>query len=65
MLVCLGLQFITMVVISGCFSRSSETNRLRAGKMGEAVTSTTITCPLAKPVRTRMWRSSPVPLSSS
>ena len=31
---------------------------------GWAVTSTTITCPVATPRRSRQWRTSPVPLSS-
>ena len=62
------LSSTTVVTVTPRFSASASRARtkfLAPGSTACAVTSTTITCPVATPRRSRQWRTSPVPLSSS
>ena len=61
----LELMFWTTVVISGCSRRRAWTKFFLEGNTGEAVTRTTITCPVVNPLRTRTYRRSPLRVSSS
>ena len=56
---------VTVTPRCAASASSAFTKFLAPGSTGCAVTSTTITCPVATPRRSRQWRTRPVPLSSS